>query len=264
MAGIELPSAFNNPAKLTNTSQSDSVNKAAKSCHCHLSQDSNKHLAQKRQTKANNCCSLKQTHPTLTLCLVVMMAFIVIMPHDIEAAAVRRHLSASAAADNVATSSQKSSVKIEKLLLLSEAIEELAEDYINEDSSLESKSESGSFSSASVDSVNSASYDELSPLEVAKHMERLAEHQKDLKSKLYKRQAQSLHNLRHFDGSSHKLVWHNPCNVVEASEVVDPTATASSSRKTYYVSFYTREKINYLFVFLIVVVVFLILYVFSI
>lgn len=249
MAGIELPSAFNNQATLTNTSQSDSVNKAAKSCHCHLSQDSNKHLSQKRQTKANNCCSLKQTHPTLTLCLVVMMAFIVIMPHDIEAAAVRRHLSASAAADNVATSSQKSSVKIEKLLLLSEAIEELAEDYINEDSSLESESSS----SASVDSVNSASYDELSPLEVAKHMERLAEHQQDLKTKLYKRQAQSLHNLRHFDGSSHKLVWHNPCNVVEASEVVDPTATASSSRKTYYVSFYTREKINYLFVFLIVV-----------
>ncbi|XP_058976965.1 uncharacterized protein LOC131801873 [Musca domestica] len=233
MAGFELQSgATNKSATLTHCNESES-GKAAEYCTCpslaHANEEKSQ-LKERTATRTTTTNNYKQQHH-LTILLMVIMGFIVIMPHNVDAAAVRRHLTATYGSDATG--------KAEKLLLLSEAIEELAEEYVREEKELNLESEEPQSSDYSYS--DSETYDELSPIDVVRHAERKSEYQKSRNGKLNKRQAQHLDNLKYFDGTSKHNVWQNPCNVMGENPAVDVT---HSRRHTYYLLKRFRETIR--------------------
>uniref|UniRef100_A0A1I8PZZ3 Uncharacterized protein n=1 Tax=Stomoxys calcitrans TaxID=35570 RepID=A0A1I8PZZ3_STOCA len=233
MAGKDY---LNNTATLTNFIVGKKVNNANNKKPC--SPNNNKHLTEqpRSHSEGDNYKNVKLPHP-FTLCLVVIMASIVLMPNTIEAAAMRKQTSASDVGSTV-SSAHSASAKVEKLLLLSSAIEKLAMDYMEEENiSLEAKleeltlaNESSPSSSSSSSSLmdNSEAYDELSPLEVEKHRLRKVEHQLEHKKNLRKRHVH-LNNLPYFDGTSKTIVWHNPCNAAMQSQ-----PNVNMPRRVYY------------------------------
>ncbi|XP_073828488.1 uncharacterized protein [Musca autumnalis] len=227
MAGLELQSgAFNKSVVVIPSNESETGNleiASVDNCTC-PKQTINEAGKLKQKATTISRKQKQSTHP-LTICLLVIMAFIVIIPHNVDAAAVRRHLTTSLG-DQAATG------KADKLLLLSEAIEELAEEYVKEEKELAELAESEDAKSADYYSDSeSESYDELSPLDVVRHMERKAEYRMERKNKLSKRYAQHLDNLKYFDGSAKQNIWQNPCNVAREN----PAAQGANNRlRTHY------------------------------